>query len=113
MEFLILILKKIELIDDVILKLQEAEVHHGTIIDAKSMTTALSAHWDDVPMFGLFRSAKNHEYNEDVKMMMFALKKEQVEVVKTVIEDVIGDMNQPGTAVMFTMPISFSEGIGD
>lgn len=113
MEFLVLILKKNELIDDLILKLQEAEVHHGTIIDAKSMTTALSAHWDDVPMFGLFRSAKNHEYNEDVKMMMFALRKEQVEVVKTVIEEVIGDMSQSGTAVMFTMPISFSEGIGD
>lgn len=113
MEFLILLLKKTELIDDLILHLQEIEVHHGTIVDAKSMTTALSAHWDDVPMFGLFRSAKNHEYNEDVKMLMFALRKEQIEDVKRVIEEVIGDMNQPGTAVMFTLPISFWEGIGE
>lgn len=112
MEFLILILKKIELIDDLILQLKEADIHHGTIVDAKSMTTALSR-WSDVPMFGLFRSANNHEYNEDCKMLMFALQKEQVEKVKKVIEDVVGDMNRPKTAVMFTLPISFSEGIGE
>lgn len=112
MEFLILILKKTELIDDLIYKLKEVDVHHGTIVDAKSMTTALSK-WDDVPMFGLFRSANNYEYNEDCKMLMFALRKEHIDSVKMVIEDVIGDMNQPKTAVMFTLPISFWEGIGD
>lgn len=111
MEFLILILKKIELIDELILKLQESDVKHGTIIDGKSMTSALSTRWNDVPMFGLFRSANNHEYNEDVKVMMFALKKEQVEGVKNVIKEALGEIDKPSTAVMFTLPISSEEGL--
>jgi hypothetical protein len=110
MEFLIIILKKIELVDELIIKLQEIDVHHGTIIDAKSMTSALATKWTDVPMFGLFRSANNHEYNEDCKMLMFVLDQERIEKVKETVEAVVGDMDQPKTAVMFTLPISFEKG---
>lgn len=113
MELLFVILKQTELIDDLIIKLKEADVHHGTIVDAKSMTTALSTKWDDVPMFGLFRSANNHEYNEDCKVLMFVLKKEQMDGVKKVINDAIGDISKPKTAVMFSVPISSWEGIND
>lgn len=112
MECLFLLLRKTELIDELIERLKEADVHHGTIIDAKSMSTALSK-WNDVPMFGLFRNANNHEYNEDVKMMMFLLEEEHIQNVKRIIKDVIGDMSKPKTAVMFTLPVSSVEGIVD
>ena len=73
MEFLVLILKKTELIDELIVKLHDIDIHHGTIVNGKSMATALTTRSDDIPMFGLFRSANNHEYNEDCKMLMFDL----------------------------------------
>lgn len=112
MEFLILILKKTEYINDLNEELKNIGIHHGTIVDAKSMTNALSD-WDDAPMFGLLRRANHFEYNEECKMLMFVLKENQIEPAKKVIEDVIGDLSKPGTAVMFTLPISFAEGLGD
>ncbi|MBE5958745.1 MAG: hypothetical protein E7254_07790 [Lachnospiraceae bacterium] len=110
MEFLIIILKKVELVDELIVKLQEIDIHHGTIMDAKSMTSALAKRWTDVPMFGLFRSANNHEYNEDCKMLMFVLDRERIDKVTATVEEVVGDLNQPGTAVMFTVPVNFEKG---
>ena len=46
-------------------------------------------------------------------MLMFVLKDEQIQPVREVINQVIGDISQSGTAVMFTMPIDFAEGLGD
>ena len=112
MELLIVIIKKIELIDDIIRELKASDIHHGTIVDAKSMTTALT-NWSDVPMFGLFRNANNYEYNEDCRMMRLVLNEEQTKKVREIVERVVGNMNTPKTAVMFSIPISFWEGIGN
>ena len=46
-------------------------------------------------------------------MLMFVLEDEQVAPVRQKINEVIGDISQSGTAVMFTMPIDFAEGLGE
>ena len=114
MKLLTLILKQTELISELNDELGEIGVKHGTIIDAKSMTAGLNAWSDDsIIMGGLFRRVKNFEYNEECKMLMFVLEDEQVEPVRQKINEVIGDISQSGTAVMFTMPIDFAEGLGE
>ena len=114
MKLLTLILKQTELISELNDELGNIGVKHGTIIDAKSMTAGLNAWSDDsIIMGGLFRRVKNFEYNEECKMLMFVLKDEQIQPVREVINQVIGDISQSGTAVMFTMPIDFAEGLGD
>jgi hypothetical protein len=114
MKLLTLILKQIELISELNDELKNIGIHHGTIIDAKSMTKGLNAWSDDsIIIGGLLRRAKNFEYNEECKILMFILKDEQLEGAKTVIENVIGDISKPGTAVMYTIPIDFAEGLGE
>ena len=114
MKLLTLILKQTELISELNDELKKIGVHHGTIIDAKSMTKGLSAWSDDSIIIGGFlRRAKNFEYNEECKVLLFILKDELLKEVEQVIENVIGDMNKPGTGVMFTVPIDFAEGLGE
>ena len=114
MKLLTLILKQTELISELTDELGEIGVKHGTIIDAKSMTAGLNAWSDDsIIMGGLFRRVKNFEYNEECKMLMFVLEDEQVASVRQKINEVIGDISQSGTSVMFTMPIDFAEGLGE
>lgn len=114
MKLLTLILKQTELISELNDKLKEIGIHHGTIIDAKSMTNGLRAWSDDsIIIGGLFRRAKNFEYNEECKILMFILNDEQIAPCREVIECVIGDISKPGTAVMYTMPIDFAEGLGE
>ncbi len=114
MKLLILILKQTDLISELNEELKNIGVHHGTIIDARSMTNGLRAWSDDsIIIGGVLRRAKNFEYNEECKMLMFVLKDDQINPTKKVIEDVIGDISKPGTAVLFTIPIDFTEGLGD
>ena len=109
MKLLTLILKQTDLISELNDELKNIGIHHGTIIDAKSMTKGLSAWSDDSFIIGGFlRRAKNFEYNEECKMLMFILKE-----AEDVIKRVIGDINKPETAVMFTVPIDFAEGLGE
>ncbi|MFQ9514344.1 MAG: hypothetical protein ACLRZ9_00805 [Eubacterium sp.] len=114
MKLLTLILKQTELISELNEELKKIGIHHGTIIDAKSMTNGLRAWSDDsIIIGGVLRRAKNFEYNEECKILMFILKEEQLGPAEKVIEDVIGDISKPGTGVMFTVPIDFAEGLGD
>lgn len=114
MKLLIMILKKTELISELNDELKSIGIHHGTIIDAKSMTNGLRAWSDDsIIIGGMLRRAKNFEYNEECKVLMFVLKNEQLESAEKVIEEVVGDISKPGTAVMFTIPIDFAEGLGE
>lgn len=113
MKLLTLILKKTELISDLNDELKNIGIHHGTIIDAKSMTNGLRAWSDDsIIIGGVLRRAKNFEYNEPCKILIFILEDEQLEEAKKVIEEVVGDIGKPGTAIMFTTPIDFAEGLG-
>lgn len=113
MKLLTLILKKTELISDLNDELKNIGIHHGTIIDAKSMTNGLRAWSDDsIIIGGVLRRAKNFEYNEPCKILIFILEDEQLEEAKKVIEEVVGDISKPGTAIMFTTPIDFAEGLG-
>lgn len=114
MKLLTLILKQTELISELNDELKKIGVHHGTIMDAKSMTKGLSAWSDDSIIIGGFlRRAKNFEYNEECKVLLFILKDELLKKAEKVIENVIGDINKPGTGVMFTVPIDFAEGLGE
>lgn len=114
MKLLYLILKKTEFISELNEELKNIGIHHGTIVDAKSMTNGLRAWSDDsIIIGGMLRRAKNFEYNEECKILMFVLSDEQVVEARKVINNVIGDISKPGTAVMFTVPIDIAEGLGE
>ena len=46
-------------------------------------------------------------------MLMFILKDEQIKPVIDKIKEVIGDIDESGTAVLFTIPIDYAEGLGE
>ncbi|MBR3645340.1 MAG: hypothetical protein IKN54_02890 [Lachnospiraceae bacterium] len=114
MKLLYLILKKTEYISELNEELKNIGIHHGTIIDGRSMTNGLRPWSDDsIIIGGVLRRNKNFEYNEDCKVLMFVLSDEQVTKTREVINNVIGDISKPGTAVMFTVPIDMAEGLGE
>ena len=112
MQLLSVIIRKTQYIDELSEELKNIGIHHGTIIDAKSMTNGLRAWSDDsIIIGGVLRRHKNFEYNEQCKIMLFILEDEQVDKVKAVIRSVIKDMSKPETAIMYTMPIGTVEGL--
>lgn len=106
------ILKKIDLIDEIMKKLAETGVKGGTIVDGTGMAKAL-VNMDDIPIFGMLRHMLVDEEKLTSKLLIFVLKEEQVKVTRETIKEVIGDLSEPNTGIMFTIPIKDVEGFGD
>jgi len=111
-QFLVLILKKVELVEELIKQLAESGITGGTIIDGTGMASAL-ANIEDLPMFGLLRSILAGDEKEACKIILFVLKDETAILTREIIKRVIGDFNEPNTGIMFSVPITYVEGLGE
>lgn len=112
MQLLVLILKEIELIDELVKRLAESGILGGTIIDGTGMAEKLHD-MEDLPAFGLLRQILGDNEKEPCKIMMFVLKDEQIVSTRKTIKKVIGSLKEPNTGIMFAVPITYVEGIGE
>lgn len=112
MKILMLILKHVDLTNQIIHRLAESGVKGGTIIDGTGMANAL-LNMEDLPMFGMLRHILADDDKEMCKIMMFVLEDDQIDETKKIIRQVIGDLNKPNTGIMFSIPIMDVEGLGE
>ena len=112
MQLLILILKKVEVMNELMKSLAKSGVKGATILEGTGMAEAL-VDMEDLPLFGALRRILADEEREASKVMMLVLKDEQVMQTRKVIHEVIGDLNVPNTGIMFTVPINYVEGLGE
>lgn len=112
MQLLVTILKKVNVMDELIKNLAKAGVKGATILDGTGMAESLM-NMEDLPLFGVLRRIMTDEEREVSKVMMIVLKDNMVKDVMRIVKAVVGDMNEPNTGIMFTVPITNFEGIGD
>lgn len=110
MQVLFLVLNKIECLDDLLMRLSEAGVRGGTIIETTGMARALGDH-EDWNILGTLRQMLDPARQES-KTLFFVLRDEELALVRRVINEVVGGLDQPDTGIMFGFPLSFVEGIG-
>ena len=112
MQLLILILKKVEIQNEIMKQLAEAGIKGGTVLEGTGMAKTLS-NMEDIPIAGMLRRILSDEEKEVCKVMMFILKDEQVMTTRITIKKIIGDLNAPNTGIMFSIPITYVEGLGE
>ena len=112
MQLLVLILKKVELLDSLLQELANGCVRGGTIVDGTGMAEAL-VNMEDLPMFGVLRNILKDEEKEISKVLFFVCSDEEMIVTRDIIKRVIGDLKAPNTGIMFSIPITYVEGIGN
>lgn len=113
MQLLVLILKKTELVNELMIELAEAGIHGGTMIDSTGMANVIGD-LEDMPMFSLLRSVLNHDGQKECsKTMLFVVKDAEMDKARQTIRNVLGDLSAPNTAVMFALPVTFVEGLGE
>ncbi len=111
MQLLFLVIKRIELVDEIMKSLANAGIRGGTAIDSVGMAKSIS-NMDNLPMINVLREILNGEdTSQKGKTIFVAVKDEQVEDAKNAIKSVTGDLSQPNAGVLFGVPITFAEGI--
>lgn len=112
MQLLFLIIKRIELVDDIMQALAQSGVRGGTVIDSLGMAKSIST-MDNLPTINAIRAILNGvDPSQKGKLLLIAVPEDQVKTARDAIIGVTGDLDTPNAGVLFGVPITFAEGIG-
>jgi nitrogen regulatory protein PII len=106
MKLLILILNKVEKLEEVLEGYLEVGISGATIIDSVGMGHILS---EEVPIFAglrfMFAGAKPHN-----KTVISIIPDNKEEPALKILKNILGDLEEPGAGIVFTLPVDRVEG---
>ncbi|WP_294473101.1 hypothetical protein [uncultured Ruminococcus sp.] len=111
MQLLFLVIKRVELVDEIMHALATAGIRGGTCIDSMGMAKSISD-MDNLPMIGVLRALLSGEDpDQKGKTIFVAVHEDQVQTARNAIVSITGDLTQPNAGVLFGVPITFAEGV--
>ena len=110
MKLLIIVLNKVEYHDKLLAKFGQCSIPGATILNSKGMAQELGSH-DELRFLGSLRLLMNPARQENVTIFM-AIPDEKVKTVSKIVNEVTGGLDQPDTGILFTVPIDYTEGMG-
>ena len=97
MELLVFVMNKVDLLDELLMKFSE---------DSSGMAHILK---DTNLFFGLRDLLNNSQVNS--KTILMALDNKDIMTAVDIIESVVGNLENPDTGIVFTLPISYMKGM--
>lgn len=111
MQLLFLVIKRVELVDEVMISLAQAGIHGGTCVDSVGMAKSISGAGNLAALGLLNTILTGVDPSQKGKTVFVAVDDEQVQDAIDAIKKVTGDLSQPNAGVLFTVPITYAEGI--
>lgn len=108
MKLMVLILNKIEVLDYLLEGLTAAGVGGATIIESAGLAMTLSkldSSFLSASIRALFSAG-----DVDNRTVLSVIQDNQLDAVRRVVYATVGDLSQPNTGILFTVPIDFAEG---
>ncbi|MBI9108178.1 MAG: hypothetical protein JEZ04_15620 [Spirochaetales bacterium] len=108
MKLLIFVLNKEEYLEEVLEAFVEAGIEGATMFDSEGMGRFLAY---EIPLYAAFKEFMkgNKPYN---KTIISVVKDEKViERVKSLVDQIVGGLEKPGTGIMFTVPVDWAAGL--
>lgn len=109
MKLMVIVLNKLDVLNFLLEDLSEAGITGATIINSTGMAKILAN--DDNSFIGASLRALFETDRDDNRTILAVIRDEQLQTVRKVIHDVIGDLSKPNTGIFFTVPIDFVEGL--
>ena len=109
LKLLIIILNREEYLDELLEAFVELDVRGATVIDSVGMGQIIS---DKFPVFGGLRSLMqgSRPYN---KTILTVVPEEKVEAIEREYGMICGSLDEPGTGLLFTLPVDYVKGLPD
>lgn len=112
MQLLILILHNSRHMDKVLAKFMAEGIGGGSLVDCEGVLQAMShTSVEPPPIFGSLRQYLNPERGGTNKMLVSALREEQVVRAKEIVREVTGGLDKENTGILITAPGITVEGI--
>lgn len=110
MQLLVLVLNKVELLEDLMAQLAAGGIHGATILNSTGMATTLMNSEEEIPIFGMLRKVLNPD-REESRTVFTVIKDEQLTMARDIISRVTGGLDKPNTGILFSVPVNFAEGM--
>lgn len=111
MQLLVLILNKIECLNDILKEFMSHEIKGATILESRGMVHSL-AEYDELRFFSSLRRVLDPDHKES-KTVLAVIPEEKIQTVSEIVNRVTGGLDKPDTGIIFTLPVNYVEGIGD
>ena len=109
MKLLVLILNKIEDLEPILAEFAENQISGATILNSTGMARALN-NYKDMSFLGSLRFILDPDREEN-RTVLTVVKDEQVKIAINCIEKIVGSLDEPDTAITFTLPIDTIRGL--
>lgn len=107
MQALILVLNKVELMEEVLSSLIRSGISGATILDSQGMGSAIVAGArHEVPVFGSLKAFFDREHPYNKTLFTIVESEEKLEIAIKAITDITGDLEKPNEGLMFTVPVN-------
>lgn len=108
-QVLFTVLNKIELLDELLDEFEHTGVSGATVISSIGMAHALAGNEEShfISSFRMFFDAAHAES----KTIFIVCSDEMAEKAKAAVRRIVGDLSEPDTAIMFSVPLLYIEGI--
>lgn len=108
MKLLVFVLNNEEFLEEVMAAYIEAGVTGATILDSEGMGRFLTY---EVPLFAGFKEFMkgNKPYNKTIISVI--QDDDTLKDVRSLIDDIVGGLDNPGTGIMFTIPVDWASGL--
>ncbi len=108
MQLLVAVVNQPEAIDDVLSGFLELGITGATIINSEGMARVLT---HDIPLFAGIQTLISRSRAQNYTIFSVIDDDEKVDAAFDVIQDVCGSMAEPGTGIVFAIPVTRAEGV--
>lgn len=108
MRLLIAVINEAEALDDVLSGFLEIGITGATIINSEGMGRVLT---HDIPIFAGIQTLITRSRAQNYTIFSVIDDDAKVDAAFALIQDVCGSLAEPGTGIVFTLPVSRAEGV--
>ncbi|MFY9542676.1 MAG: P-II family nitrogen regulator [Dethiobacteria bacterium] len=111
MYLIVLVLNRVELLEDVLESLVQAGIRGATIIDSTGMGRTLAQADHEVSVLAGLRSIFQYSRPQNKTVFSVVETKEELERATTAIKEKLGDMTRPGVGILFSLKLGEAFGL--
>ncbi len=108
MQLLVAVINQAEALDDILSGFLELGITGATIINSEGMARVLT---HDIPLFAGIQTLISRSRAQNYTIFSVIDGDEKVEAAFALIQDVCGSLDEPGTGIIFTIPVSRAVGV--
>ncbi len=109
MKLVLIVLNKVEELDNLLEKFLENGITGATIINSNGMLHELYNH-DEENYFSLFKYLINPDRKENKTIFLIA-SDDEIETIVNITDKVVGGLDNPDTGVLSVLPLDFVKGV--